>query len=29
LRAEELAEADSWEGPKLVRDAYFAILDQV
>jgi sugar phosphate isomerase/epimerase len=29
LRSEELAEADSWEGPKLIRDAYFAILDQV
>jgi sugar phosphate isomerase/epimerase len=29
LRREDLAEADSWEGPKLIRDAYFAILDQV
>ena len=29
LRSEELAEADSWEGPKRIRDAYFAVMDQV
>jgi len=29
LRAEDLAEADSWEGPKRIRDAYFAVFAQV
>lgn len=29
LRAEDLAEADSWEGPKKIRDAYFKVFAQV
>lgn len=28
-RGRELAELDSWEGPRLVRDAYFKVLDQL